>query len=93
MEGDFFTRTCTKMQNAFQSTPSVWRVTRVTERELDFYIISIHTLRMEGDAIETAFKKICNGISIHTLRMEGDSHRIQWETLRAYFNPHPPYGG
>ena len=34
-------------------------------------LISIHTLRMEGDAEVTDFMSFIN-ISIHTLRMEGD---------------------
>ena len=34
--------------------------------------ISIHTLRVEGDAIDK-FNEELNTISIHTLRVEGDT--------------------
>ena len=37
-----------------------------------FQVISIHTLRGEGDHIYKVSKPI-NGISIHTLRGEGDT--------------------
>ena len=38
-------------------------------------MISIHTLRMEGDALR--FEHYLNAlISIHTLRMEGDDNQI-----------------
>ena len=40
------------------------------------YIISIHTLRVEGD-IGTASDVGGSGISIHTLRVEGD-HFVLW---------------
>ena len=38
-------------------------------------IISIHSLRMEGDCLPTEQLDRCD-ISIHSLRMEGDSEKI-----------------
>ena len=57
--------------SGFLSTPSVWRVTPAPLRLSSGSPISIHTLRVEGDA----FGHILQGpetISIHTLRVEGD---------------------
>ena len=55
----------------FQSTPSAWRETTKLAGIADGANISIHSLRMEGDAdCEMFFKGY--GISIHSLRMEGD---------------------
>ena len=54
--------------------------------------ISIHSLRMEGDACSGS----CAGgfvISIHSLRMEGDCDRRRTTHLPFDFNPLPPYGG
>ena len=58
----------------FQSTPSAWRETGVKRNERNRRIISIHSLRMEGDMR----RRMGNGtvsISIHSLRMEGDGIR------------------
>ncbi len=55
----------------FQSTPSAWRVTDSFLQVGFPNLISIHTLRMEGDH----WWKHCwtvTDISIHTLRVEGD---------------------
>ena len=38
-----------------------------------FYIISIHSLRMEGDVLVNIWSRRFE-ISIHSLRMEGDCH-------------------
>ena len=35
--------------SAFQSTPSVWRETKLDAPRKRFITISIHSLRMEGD--------------------------------------------
>ena len=40
-------------------------------------MISIHTLRMEGDAVYVGTEADAKVISIHTLRMEGDSKSAQ----------------
>ena len=57
-------------------------------------LISIHTLRVEGDFNENpeAYKDAM--ISIHTLRVEGDAAWIGTVTGSGRdFNPHPPRGG
>ena len=54
--------------------------------------ISIHSLRMEGDAPGIIFL-FFNVISIHSLRMEGDDG-ITWQCqTHWHFNPLPPHGG
>ena len=61
----------------FQSTPSAWRETVFNFGDYRVNEISIHSLRMEGDA----HRGILNHktiISIHSLRMEGDSPRCRF---------------
>ena len=55
----------------FLSTPSARRATRKIYVFTDFFAISIHALREEGDRLTRRFEhhKI---ISIHALREEGD---------------------
>ena len=75
----------------FQSTPSVWRVTKYSGYKVNQSAISIHTLRVEGDI--SSVDKVCvRDISIHTLRVEGDElsrkyvkdfHDISIHTLRV----------
>ena len=55
-------------------------------------MISIHTLRMEGDALPGHFDDGA-AISIHTLRMEGDCIALVVSPAVEHFNPHPPHGG
>ena len=55
----------------FQSTPSAWRVTGGQFHSLLEFIISIHTLRVEGDKLHPVEVRPIL-ISIHTLRVEGD---------------------
>ena len=59
------------LMRIFQSTPSAWRETILPIYMKITALISIHSLRMEGD-----FLPICIWIvwfiSIHSLRMEGD---------------------
>ena len=56
----------------FQSTPSVWRETKIMAEAETAPAISIHSLRVEGD--DTAHPILLRGaISIHSLRVEGDS--------------------
>ena len=55
----------------FQSTPSAWRETIMYFVSKMEKLISIHSLRMEGDvSFLLRFQSMC--ISIHSLRMEGD---------------------
>ena len=84
----------TKAENtAFQSTPSAWRETTCTETLGRSIRISIHSLRMEGDApsypalvafdlfqsTPSAWRETCCG----------------WEGIAytGHFNPLPPHGG
>ena len=69
------TRSCASCRGGkvFQSTPSAWRETYDIGTD-DCYIlcISIHSLRMEGDAACVYHAWRTGKISIHSLRMEGD---------------------
>ena len=56
----------------FQSTPSVWRETFCGGDGAVGLIISIHSLRVEGDRCD-ARMLASSAISIHSLRVEGDS--------------------
>ena len=49
MEGDTFDDMLELYYSLFQSTPSAWRETRVSDRQQHHHTISIHSLRMEGD--------------------------------------------
>ena len=55
-------------------------------------VISIHSLRMEGDAIICSRVQVAR-ISIHSLRMEGDSDTKESLQVLTNFNPLPPHGG
>ena len=65
----------TRMVFAFQSTPSAWRETCTFLYPPPPDVISIHSLRMEGD-FTLLIWNICCIISIHSLRMEGDLVKI-----------------
>ena len=57
----------------FQSTPSVWRETVKEISTIYQKVISIHSLRVEGDDdLRKQGYKIL--ISIHSLRVEGDCY-------------------
>ena len=60
----------------FQSTPSAWRETVTLSFPKSEDIISIHSLRMEGDC--RIGSGLADGlcISIHSLRMEGDTMTV-----------------
>ena len=78
----------------FQSTPSAWRETFVCCSFSFRFLISIHSLRMEGDPIYGGNVPPPQIISIHSLRMEGDPGRAFKASVRCYhFNPLPPHGG
>ena len=57
--------------SSFQSTPSAWRETRGVRKLMSINLISIHSLRMEGDH-NNLIDRMTKVISIHSLRMEGD---------------------
>ena len=79
--------------SSFQSTPSAWRETFSADYMTTATAISIHSLRMEGDATPAYIAAVCFGISIHSLRMEGDLLVSQLVLFRCHFNPLPPHGG
>ena len=56
-------------------------------------LISIHSLRMEGDISKLSQNLDHIIISIHSLRMEGDAQYFACRFLHYYFNPLPPHGG
>ena len=56
----------------FQSTPSVWRETCNLCRNAGCSMISIHSLRVEGDKQRCLKLQRPFSISIHSLRVEGD---------------------
>ena len=56
------------------------------------WIISIHTLRVEGDTVNK-LRRIAIKISIHTLRVEGDQECSGGAHALHNFYPHPPCGG
>ena len=58
--------------SVFLSTPSGWRATYHVVQVRLFYRISIHALRVEGDAARYACWIPTTTISIHALRVEGD---------------------
>ena len=54
-----------------------------------FYRISIHSLRMEGDADTCQFGKWTHSISIHSLRMEGDKIKELESEVKHEFQSTP----
>ena len=74
--------------SAFQSTPSAWRVTLLLHFRNRSASISIHTLRVEGDAGGRG-GAVRDGISIHTLRVEGDEDAGQVSRQGATFQSTP----
>ena len=78
----------------FQSTPSAWRETNIDNvGYLRYRLISIHSLRMEGDHYNYLHDLGAFDISIHSLRMEGDVILYTFSHCFMYFNPLPPHGG
>ena len=71
MEGDSLISAVPDGETLFQSTPSAWRETSFGNLLYKQLFISIHSLRMEGDAFCKISLYTCS-ISIHSLRMEGD---------------------
>ena len=53
MEGDdVVSSTFLNVESSFQSTPSAWRETQLFSGFIENGFISIHSLRMEGDAVK-----------------------------------------
>ena len=59
-------------EKIFLSTLSGWRATGYRPLPDTVYSISIHALRVEGDALMVLFTAAGCSISIHALRVEGD---------------------
>ena len=60
----------------FLSTPSGWRATSKEGETFGVMLkISIHALRVEGDAQQEAQFTRQHNISIHALRVEGDDFK------------------
>ena len=76
----------------FLSTPSGWRATRFSRANLPADKISIHALRVEGDAQKRYDRQLCF-ISIHALRVEGDITSFWIVLYWSDFYPRPPGGG
>ena len=72
----------------FQSTPSVWRETKTAGIHGHSAVISIHSLRVEGDKYGIEFRAT-RAISIHSLRVEGDCTISQHHVIKLAFQSTP----
>ena len=82
----------TYIRQKFQSTPSAWRETDGTPRTDEEHYISIHSLRMEGDADSVD----CHPSLIYFNPLPPHGGRPDHRRLmywRSHFNPLPPHGG
>ena len=70
----------------------MWRETQVVILWLINDVISIHSLRVEGDNLYQSTGQRGN-ISIHSLRVEGDNSCLHFGAFLDDFNPLPPCGG
>ena len=82
-----------KKRKTFQSTPSVWRETDFCCYRASVFLISIHSLRVEGD-----FPDLSSNVPIsyfNPLPPCGGRQlkNTQKPLLRCHFNPLPPCGG
>ena len=76
----------------FQSTPSVWRETQRATAQCLTVLISIHSLRVEGD--ESIDIKTDAENDFNPLPPCGGRRPILFKLLsKIYFNPLPPCGG
>ena len=92
MEGDGICHAHRLFAAVFQSTPSVWRETRLTCRDPGQQDISIHSLRMEGDSFNPLFRARLS----HFNPLPPYGGRLlphQPDRPNCHFNPLPPYGG
>ena len=78
----------------FQSTPSAWRETAFTALVSSYRGISIHSLRMEGDAADRP-KRSAVKVFQSTPSAWRETYCLQWWQFRKthHFNPLLPYGG
>ena len=77
----------------FLSAPSARRATLPFGVAVDDQIISIHTLREEGDSGYAVYQVGSRGISIHALREEGDFKDFTGSNADFDFYPRPPRRG
>ena len=68
----------------FLSTPSARRATFFLNPHCQFFFISIHALREEGD-VYCLMPRCVKDISIHALREEGDTETNEYESLGTIF--------
>ena len=92
MEGDSTEEISSPTVAYFNPLPPHGGRLQHSQRHTSHHIISIHSLRMEGDISISSFCTVCL-ISIHSLRMEGDVNNRLFFILGGYFNPLPPHGG
>ena len=79
-------------REAFQSTPSAWRETLIDSTALPADVISIHSLRMEGDPpplISSVSDTHFNPLPPHG----GRRPELRCKRPHRNFNPLPPHGG
>ena len=76
----------------FQSTPSAWRETKCSSSLPGRSSISIHSLRMEGDA--SSWIALRRKSNFNPLPPHGGRHQQLFNSQKErYFNPLPPHGG
>ena len=79
-------------RDKFQSTPSAWRETISLYRVSPSRHISIHSLRMEGDALRSS--RMPDRRYFNPLPPHGGRPIRSWIPMRrCHFNPLPPHGG
>ena len=79
--------------SVFQSTPSVWRETFAHVFPCPHALISIHSLRMEGDRQAFFAKKVYKKFQSTPSVWRETAGSIECIDAMADFNPLPPYGG
>ena len=78
---------------SFQSTPSAWRETLTQHRFASHCVISIHSLRMEGDPDCTKQSGSRNPFQSTPSAWRETPEITDNGAQRKYFNPLPPHGG
>ena len=91
--GRHYTHVGEKVNEVFQSTPSVGRAT-INRRACRRYSLNFNPRPPWGGRRDCArLTKETVIISIHALRGEGDLCGISAQGLQKHFNPRPPWGG
>ena len=82
----------TDITGIFQSTPSAWRETDFVRSNCCHNVISIHSLRMEGD--HRTYRRIRGKKYFNPLPPHGGRHIVFFRgRIQPNFNPLPPHGG